>query len=373
MIHLVIPVSQTDVSLLPQMADVLVHHGSNRGHILTVVYNQDVVGADVQAFCDKVKPLFDSVDSVQVTTPRSGWPIGANQMFRECAIIAAKKQICWLHLELDALPTRKGWLQEISNAYELSGKPFMGCIVPTRGFEKLEDGTRIAKSQSNHMVGGMAVFHWNFANASAKLGSVDRIFIWSRNVPLEPWDIAVREEVIHKAQHSDLFQHNLRTVNYRVENGQWVCDNAKDNAQDHSKPVNARAAIVHGCKDSTLARLIISGSPLPEHPVLTASSDAALSGGNDKVSSSVAPADGAVSDDEPITVAGTPPERPKPMSFIATKIHRLLGDGKNRRVKQVAAELAMEEKDIQDAIQEESSGLELNGMAGWVKLKTKVA
>lgn len=342
--NLILSVSNADQHLLPLQAQLIKHLGPNNGHTLTVVYEQEVSPTEIEGFCKEMQGLFDSVESVQVTTRAKGWPLGANQMFREVAKIAAKKGEVWYNYELDNTFTRSNALTILEREYHREQKPFMGAVVPTRGF--VQQGDKVTpQTFGEHMV-GTGIYPPGYAAASVKLPFVDRQFMWG---DIEPYDIAIRFETTPFAHPTKLIQHNLRTVNYRKEGDQIVCDNAPNNAQSHAKPVDPQAVVVHGCKDGSLAKLIMGGADTSK-----------------------------VKAPEPVTTVAPEPQAPsvptslgKPPSFLAVQVINLLKTGGGFRVKQLAEKLQVDEKVLREAIEDPSSTLEIT-TPGWVRQKTAV-
>lgn len=350
-----IPVSQSDVQRLPKMAELLEYLGPNRGHRLLVAYDVAVSPVDVETFCQRMKPLFDAVESEKVMTSKKGWPVGPNQMFRECAKAAQKRGLPWLNLELDCVPMRRGWLQERQEEYDLRAKPFTGAIVPTRGWLPQPEGPPKPVLLEPHLVGGGAVYPPGYASASVKLSTVDRLMRWAG--AMEPYDIACRHETTPHAYNSPLVQHNFRTCNYRQDGDVIVCDNAEGNAQDHSKPVDPRAGIIHGVKDDSLIHLVTGGAKPKAAPA------------------TVAPAaDESVAESPP---PPAPPEEPQPerakpaiRSYIATRLDKLLKDGRKRRYAEAAKELGIEADMLRAEIAKPDSGYGI-AKAGWLIVQEK--
>lgn len=355
-----IQISHADAHLAKQMGEVLTKLGPYRGHKALITFTQDVSATDAMGLRRVLEPLFDSVEAQQIQTSSKQWPLGSNQSFQASAKLAAQIGLPWLNLELDCTPTRVGWLDEVAAEYASEGKPFMGAVVPTRGKVLMADGSYEPLTDGTHMV-GWGVYPAEFAYRSVKLPTVAVIMRWGAG-SLEPYDLQLRHETLN-CHNSDLFQHNFRTVNYRLneDKTQIVCDNAPGNPEtaNHAKPVDSRAALVHGCKDGSLAQLILSGAQVPKTiPVLTTSQEVAAPGGNGaEVSTSPSP-----------DVPGK--ERHSPRSFKAHQIHKLLGDGKGRRVPTLAMEMNIPEPDIRQTIAEESSGLEVVMPGGWVKVSS---
>lgn len=367
---IIVPISHVDSHMVESFAANLQQFGPFRGHSFSILPTQDVPPQLSEEFKAKMAPLFDATEIFPVKTTSKSWPMGCNQHFRAAANYAATKGMVWYFLELDNAFTRSPF-NELEQEYHEAKKPFMGAIVPTR----TTDGSNVG----SHMV-GTGIYAAGFARASVKLSSIDRVFVWAAKTPMEPFDIACRHETTPFCHPTAKIQHNFKTCNYRLEDGQIVCDNLPGNAQSHAKPVDPRACVVHGCKDGTLAALILSGVEIPKTiPVKSASSGAVPSGGSDGDPSSSPPAEvhGSGQSLEPPKPEPLPPGPESPAdgkpkvtspSFIAYKIQALLKDGQGRRPKDCAEELKLTEDQIKAVIAEETSGLELRNRQ-WVVVK----
>lgn len=344
----ILPVSHADAHMLPTMGLLLKKFGPYKAHRVLIAYTQDVPPADVQTLRHALEPLFSQAEAAEVRTTSKGWPLGCNQQFKGVAALAAERGLPWLYMELDVTPMKPGWLDKIATEYEANRKPFMGAVVPTRTVARQADGTLVNDTNGQHLV-GWAIYPANFVRTSVKLTTVDRAMVWSGG-RIEPFDLACRHETIqnHASPH---FQHNLRTVNYRQEGEQIVCDNAPDNppAISHAKPVSPQALLVHGCRDGSLQKLMLGDVKLPEvkAPVVSTPDATTL----------ITPK------------APTAPDKVPPPSFPAVRIRKLLQDGKARRIPDVAKELGMPHNTVKEAIESPGSTLEVSG-PGWVKAKS---
>lgn len=370
-LHFIVPVSRVDHQLLPRFCELINFHGACRGQHLTFVYTNDVPPQAIQESKASISGLFDQVDERASPIIGKGWPLGSNQLFRDCAKFAIHKRLPWMFLELDSVPLRKGWALELDAEHAKGGKRFTGCIVPTRGFMTNQAGEKIATTGDPHMV-GFGIYPPDYCMTSVKLPFIDRQYNWTQ-AGLEPFDIQLRYEITPHAHHTDLIQHNLRTQNYRVENGQIVCDNVLA-SQDYAKPVDPQACILHGIKDFSLHGLILSGV-CPESPHVTASSGAASPGGNGGGFLASLPAEDHGSG-QPLTetlTSGVPSEIPDlaPSSSFqgASSIIKLIQDGKGRRPRDVARDLGTLENKVWEAISGPDSGLEVAKKGGWVRVK----
>jgi hypothetical protein len=347
-----IQVSASDVHRLPAMAAVIKHFGPNRGHQLLVCHDSAVPAADAEGFCRDMQGLFDSCKAVEVQTSRKGWPVGPNQMFRECAKAAEKEGLPWMNIELDVRPLCSGWVQKRWEEQELSGLPFGGALVPTRGWRPQRGGPSIPIELPPHLVGAGAIYPAKFASRSVKLATVDVTYVWSPE--MEPYDIALRDETSHQALNSPLMQHNFKTQNYRREGDVIVCDNVPGNKQDHSKPIDPRAVMIHGCKDDSLDKLLLGDAVVVSAPAQTPIPAAPV-----------------------VEVAKAPePDAPRVivpvMSFIMRRLSDLMTDGKGRRIKDAAVDLQVD-FDLLNAEVAKPESPYMVAKLGWLKLKSVAA
>ena len=366
---LILPLSHSDAELAQSKVDLFLKFGPYPGHHLTIMPTDSVpvtVANDMKA---KLSVAFDSVEVEPIVTQQKSWPAGPNETFQLAAKYAVKRGLPWWFFEADIDPIAPQWLQKCAAEFESERKGYWGRIVPTRVVTKTPDGQMEYGTEGKHMV-GCGIYPPQYGTASVSLPNLNVRYIWAQSEPLRPFDIQLAEEVIHWAHPTELLQHNFKTVNYRVEDGQIVCDNMEGNPPhaSHAKPIDSRAVVVHGCKDGSLARLILSGLVLPETPRFTASSEAASPGGNGEVSSSSRPAEvhGSGPPSPPVEEEAKAPAKTPAPSFLAFKVHTLLKDGKARRVKNIAAELQIPEEEIRASIEAEGSGLEIT-VPQWVR------
>lgn len=341
--NLLITASHADYERMPQMAELLKKQGPYPGHGIVLLHTQDVPAQEAETFIDSVRSLFNSAKVVAITALARSWPAGSAQCFIEVCRWAAMNATgpCY-NFELDNVPMKKGWLDTLEREYHGAGQPFMGCVVKTRGFV---DGQPVSTGE-RHMV-GTGIYPHDFAKRSVKLNSVARIMAWVKT-PLEPYDIQLRHEIVPQAHHTNKIAHRFKTVNYRIEGGQLVCDNQPGNpeAASHAAPVGADVCVVHGCKDDSLAKLVLAGTAVPE------------------LTTKPAP--------EP-ELPTAPAAKPNaaPANFLVFRIKEKLKDGKGRRVKAFAEELEISEDQLREAIAAPNSGLEIIN-PGYVRPKAKV-
>jgi hypothetical protein len=355
-VNLVIPTSRFDKHLLPDLALVLKKFGPYRNHRL-VVFATETATQEANAFVESLRSDFDAVAVEHITLGIEGWPVAPNRMFRVMAetVITKYNDAPWLLFEPDCTPIKDGWLQDFDLAYKKSGKPYFGCIVHTR-VVKLNPDAGDPPPNEQHLVGGAAaIYPANAAARSTLLQSLDRQMPWSR-LPLEPYDVRMRYEVIPYAAHNDLIAHRWGTINYKATTDGYTCENDPKNppGTNHAFDVPATAAVVHGCKDGSLARIVLGESAkkrtepakVPEPaPVQTESPTQTI--------------DSA----ETVTVevaAAEPASAPKPeQSFIAFRVRKALGTEPGLTCKVLSERLSIDEDSIKEFVRSKDSGFKL--------------
>lgn len=347
---IVFPCAKSDIQLLPVLSKVINHLGSNKGYSAVVCPTSDAF-SEGKEFAESIATCFDKVDVEPVDLEGiTGWPLAPNRHIRLCAaMIATKYPQCtgWYFFEADNTPLVQQWVARFSAEYQENGKPFMGAVVPTRGFV-MRDGQKVPQDGDPHMV-GTGIYPSMFGVKSIKLPSADKWAPWTR-MPLEPWDIGVRDEVVPFAHNTSLIQHNWQTKNYRVEGEQLVCDDSDGISAElsHKKPWNGKAIIIHGCKDGSLAELVLADALPKVKPTQVSAPNAEVVAAPHALAA------------ETIAPKGHP-------SFLASKIQKTLNGGK-MTAKGVAAALNISIPEVLAVVAEPTSGLKVAGPVKWVSL-----
>jgi hypothetical protein len=131
----VTPCHVGDIDALRQLLLWIQKLGACKAHQLLLV-------ADAGTPIDKVVEVMELAGQVfgevrLVTNPTSviGWPDGCYSLFNTATkYISEHWPQPFLILEPDAIPLKPGWLDQIEQAYQKSGTPFMGCIYDAPGF-----------------------------------------------------------------------------------------------------------------------------------------------------------------------------------------------------------------------------------------------
>jgi hypothetical protein len=256
MLALIIPVSKADMHLLPRFVQVCQHLGHFGKHRVIFVPTQEVAQEpEISLAAEHMKDVSDNVAIIPLKfTPQGGWPKACNQHFNAVVPIGSSTGCNWYFCELDTTPMVVDWLNILETELNLSGKNYLGPVVSTRFKEGINGA---------HMVGSAI-----YAHDMAKTAS---LWKFCHGQPA-PFDIYHRDELRKRWTESQHMQHMWSTVNYReTEGGLYICDPHPDNpvGSDHSGAVYQTAVVVHGCKDGSLAELVLSKPPVKLEGALT--------------------------------------------------------------------------------------------------------
>lgn len=244
----VVPISQSDVHLLSKRVEVFKRLGGWKNHSLLFAPVPSCVGEANQA-AGELKETCPSVEVRQVLRePTGGWPEACNKHFHDTAVVLERMGNTqnWFFLELDCNPVRSGWQDALETAYNAGGKPFCGHVRPTA-----EVTTPPLKG--SHMVGA-GMYPANFTVvAAAEYKAIPRDL---------PFDISLRWICTRLGMmHTDLIAHRPRSEKYTLEGSDLV-------ASGHNPVKIDSAAIIHGCKDDSIANLVLSGALESFGPVM---------------------------------------------------------------------------------------------------------
>src|SRR5687767_512841 len=200
---------------------------------------------DFTGVLELAQKYFSQVSQI-IYDPYSGstqdWPFPQNWAFqstcREVKALARKDKFYqqgWLWWESDAVPVRKGWLQDIATEFDQCGKPFMGHV------HEMTPG-------HPHM-NGAGCYPWNLADYS-------QTALLARSIP---WDVAARDEIApHAANANHLFQHI-----WGDQNNQAL---TFPDQRTVGHKVNLKGALFHRNKDGTLADRLLERIKPPKPP-----------------------------------------------------------------------------------------------------------
>lgn len=129
-----IPVSSGDVDVVLSNLKRMAEMDGKTKHHITLCADADVDTKDLDR---EAKLGFNKSDVLRI--PKSGpdhWPKASNRKWQTIARCfdprPFKECWAWLYLEPESFPLRKGWLDELADAYVEGKKPFMAHVEPNR-------------------------------------------------------------------------------------------------------------------------------------------------------------------------------------------------------------------------------------------------
>lgn len=244
-----LPISEHDASLLPNFAKVFAKFGgAPEAEILIVshVKNSELV----EQYKFSVQDLFAKVNThVFSEEGPDVWPKCGNHYFARTAIHVEQffsKHKAFYYMELDTLPLKKNWYEALCTEYITHGKLFMGVKSPV--YYMHPDGESVV-IDGEHMAGS-GVYPVNISRYADKV-----LYDTSDN-----WAVHARVEIVREMHSCVTLQHNWRTCNYRIGYGSIICDDVPNKLKGITcnKPVRPDAYLLHGCKDDSLATLLLN-------------------------------------------------------------------------------------------------------------------
>ena len=244
---LVIPVSEADVRLADDVMALMKAFGPYHHHDLLVVGTEENAAA-INRVRETLAPLFRKSDLKVFQGGVKGWPLGPNYYWRS-TILHLYERVgdigqAWYWFELDNTPLKQGWLDALQTEYGMTHSTYMGPKHAT--YVQGPEGELIV--QGYHMC-GTAIYPRNFIEMSN---------LWRVEGGIA-FDVWIQWEVMPHLHETPLMQHNWKTRNYRRELGRIVSDNFDMPHKDlhTNKPISPDAVVCHGCKDGSLAQLIL--------------------------------------------------------------------------------------------------------------------
>lgn len=250
----VVPVSQSDVHLLSKRVEVFKRLGGWKNHQLTFAPTPSCAG-EAQKAVDDLKDICPAVDSHPVLRDSSGgWPEACNKHFYDTVVMLQRMQNTsnWFFFELDCTPLRPGWQDALETAYNAGGKPYCGHVRATSEVTN-------PPLKGSHMVGAGMYPHNFHVLAEAEYKAIPRNL---------PFDISLRWAMMRDGVlNTNLIAHRHSTKNYRLEGGVLVTD-----GQDSVDIVST--AVLHGCKDDSVADIVLFGDLDTFGPVMRSAPEA---------------------------------------------------------------------------------------------------
>lgn len=223
--------------------------GPYHHHDLLVVGTEENALA-VNKIREALVPLFRKADLKIFPGGVKGWPLGPNFYWRSTILHLYERTgdigMPWYWFELDNTPLKPGWLDTLQKEYGMTQSVFMGPKHATY----MRDSDNKLVVQGHHMC-GTAIYPGNFLEYST---------LWRTDGGVA-FDVWIQWEVLPHLHETPLMQHNWKTRNYRLKSGVIISDNFEMPHPDlhTNKPLAPDAVVCHGCKDGSLARIILKG------------------------------------------------------------------------------------------------------------------
>ena len=258
---IVIPISKSDVATLPLACEVLLHHGQIPGHEIVMMPTPSC-HSDAMDAAQKLRGICTDVTVVPTTTDFiNGWPRASNNHWHFAVDYLDRvsgNRAPWLWLELDAVPMCKGWAQQLFDAYLVADKPFFGFTKDTQ-FVNNERPEPYTKPGDTFLL-GVAIYPPGISQDPLIRPPYNNMGLTNPDsAPGEPFDVYMRWVFNNRGVHSATqIVDRWRTVNYRREGGQILCDPLPGERFAKAGVVPPDAVLVHGCKDGSLQRLVMA-------------------------------------------------------------------------------------------------------------------
>lgn len=249
---IIIPIASSDAKMLSQFYLTINHFDKNENHECIIVHSA-VAKAYADSLFRKIKDKFGKISIHQFDKkPAEGWPNGPNCYFQYTIehLLKIKNKDPWLWMETDIIPIKNNWCDLLEAEYKERGKPFMGVIEESRV------GTKARGPGPWFFIGyhlaGTAVYPHNINEFCKDWDKLD--------IAQGAFDMLLQWPIVAEgnAAHTPNIIHAFRTTNYKIENGKISSRPDRVRHFDFSKRIpDENTILVHGCKDGSLASLII--------------------------------------------------------------------------------------------------------------------
>lgn len=249
-----VPVSSHDKHLLPDFTECLLKLGGLEEHPVVFFPTpaaKDTTYEHAERLGAETYPLTQDFEG--------GAPVACNRHFASAVFALAKMGNTdpFLWMELDMLPVKPRWADKLFEDYRMGGTPFRGVLVPTP-FN--ENGKLVFRDNDQMMMGTGIYPPLMERDERIKPLLLDLAKPFTMN-PREPFDVYLRWPIRNiGVSHTELIADMWATQNYRSTPEGIVCESV-DHGDRVVRPrgglVSSKALLVHGCKDGSLADLVL--------------------------------------------------------------------------------------------------------------------
>ncbi len=259
--NIIISASSADIRRLPRHMECLKHWGGLENHHLTYVPASSLR----QEVEDAIQPMKAICGNVSVKALPDD-PMGdkirqCNYMFFHGAQAAMAMRLPWLWMELDAFPLKRHWADKLAMIYGSAGTPLVGHLAH---FEVRDPATgKLTRpfGDNDQFMLGVGMYPWDYYDKARGLMAD---FSKGDNSARAPFDTYLRAALgSGSMSHTALIDDQWNTRNFRMEGGELLCtpNDVKEGWPTRRGHVHPDAVLCHGCKDDSLARIILGLEP----------------------------------------------------------------------------------------------------------------
>jgi hypothetical protein len=256
---IIVPVSAHDKHLLPAFTDCLLKFGGLEEHPvlffpLPAAKEETFIAAE--RLGAEVHPLEQNYEG--------GSPLAPNRHFANTVFALGQmgNTSPFLWMELDMLPVKPRWAVALFEDYRYGGTPFRGAVVDT----PFNDNGSLVFRSGDTMMMGTGIYPPNMdrdERIKPLLADLTKPGIWN---PPDAFDVYLRWVIKNiGVSNTPLISDMWATQNYRMAEGMLICDSVDHGdrvVRAREGSVSLKALLVHGCKDGSLAKLLLEGSPI---------------------------------------------------------------------------------------------------------------
>lgn len=250
-----IPVSAHDKHLLPDLTDCLLKLGGLEEHPVVFFPTpaaKDTAYEHAERLGAETYPLTQDFEG--------GAPVACNRHFASVVFALAKMGNTdpFLWMELDMLPVKPRWADKLFEDYRMGGTPFRGVLVST----PFNENGKIVFRDNDQMMMGTGIYPPNMErDERIKPLLLDLAKPFSMN-PREPFDVYLRWPIRNiGVSHTELISDMWATDSYaKMADGGIFCQTVPHGdrvVRPRGGLVSAKALLVHGCKDGSLADIVL--------------------------------------------------------------------------------------------------------------------
>ena len=258
---IIVPVSAHDKHLLPAFTDCLLKFGGLEEHPVLFVplpAAKEETFVAAERLGAEVHPLDQNYEG--------GSPLAPNRHFANTVFALGQmgNTSPFLWMELDMLPVKHRWAVALFEDYRYGGTPFRGAVVDT----PFNDNGSLVFRSGDTMMMGTGIYPPNMdrdERIRPLLVDLTKPGVWN---PPDAFDVYLRWVIKNiGVSNTPLISDMWATQNYHHTADGIVCESVDHGdrvVRERGGLVNRSAVLVHGCKDGSLARLLLEKGITPD-------------------------------------------------------------------------------------------------------------